>query len=112
MKETGIDLSGPTTTHLTPDVAKQANTLVTMGCSDDCPYVQGAKRDDWPLDDPKGRSVEDVRRIRDDRAITGGFSRHPGCSCRARVQWGAMRHGIAGIDGILGVLESVSYRFH
>ncbi len=66
MKEEGIDLSGATTTRLTPEVAQQANTLVTMGCGDDCPYVPGAKRDDWPLDDPKGRSVEDVRGIRDE----------------------------------------------
>jgi arsenate reductase len=66
MKETGIDLSGATTTRLTPDVAQQANVLVTMGCGDDCPYVPGAKRDDWPLEDPKGKPVEAVRRIRDD----------------------------------------------
>src|SRR5688572_18893284 len=57
MKEAGIDLSGATTTRLTPDVAQQANVLVTMGCGDDCPYVPGARRDDWPLDDPKGKSV-------------------------------------------------------
>ena len=66
MKEIGIDLSGATTTRLTPELAEQANVLVTMGCRDECPYVPGAKRDDWSLDDPKGKSVEDVRRIRDD----------------------------------------------
>ena len=37
-----------------------------MGCGDECPVVPGAKRDDWPLPDPKGRPVEDVRRIRDE----------------------------------------------
>jgi arsenate reductase len=66
MKETGIDLSAATTSKLTTEVARQANMLVTMGCGDDCPYVPGATRDDWPVDDPKGKSLADVRRIRDD----------------------------------------------
>ena len=66
MKEVGIDLSDATTTRLTPEIAQKADVLVTMGCGDECPYVPGAKRDDWPLDDPKGRSIEDVRRVRDD----------------------------------------------
>jgi protein-tyrosine-phosphatase len=37
-----------------------------MGCGDECPYIPGLRRDDWPLDDPKGRSLDDVRRIRDE----------------------------------------------
>ena len=37
-----------------------------MGCGDECPYVPGLKRDDWPLDDPKGRPLDQVRRIRDE----------------------------------------------
>jgi hypothetical protein len=37
-----------------------------MGCGDQCPYVPGLRRDDWPLQDPKGQSVEQVRIIRDD----------------------------------------------
>jgi len=40
--------------------------LITMGCGDACPFVPGIKRDDWPIDDPKGQSVENVRRIRDE----------------------------------------------
>jgi arsenate reductase len=40
--------------------------LVTMGCGDDCPVVPGARREDWPLDDPKGKSIEYVRQIRDE----------------------------------------------
>ena len=40
--------------------------LVTMGCGDECPVVPGVVRDDWPLDDPKDRPIEEVRRIRDD----------------------------------------------
>jgi arsenate reductase len=40
--------------------------LVTMGCGDECPVVPGAIRQDWPLSDPKGKSIEDVRSIRDE----------------------------------------------
>jgi arsenate reductase len=40
--------------------------LVTMGCGDECPYVPGARRDDWPLEDPKGKPIERVREIRDE----------------------------------------------
>ncbi len=66
MHELGIDLSGATTMKLTPDVARQAQWLITMGCGDECPIVPGAKRDDWPLDDPKGKPLAQVRAIRDD----------------------------------------------
>jgi arsenate reductase (thioredoxin) len=48
-----------------PDLARQAQVLVTMGCVDECPYVPGAKRDDWPLEAPKGNPIEKVREIRD-----------------------------------------------
>jgi arsenate reductase (thioredoxin) len=51
---------------LTPDVAQTAQILVTMGCGDRCPVVPGAKRDDWPLEDPKGRPLDEVRKIRDE----------------------------------------------
>jgi arsenate reductase len=37
-----------------------------MGCGDECPAVPGAKRDDWPLTDPRGKPDEEVRRIRDE----------------------------------------------
>lgn len=66
MKEVGIDLSGAATTSLTPDLSRQVRMLVTMGCGDECPIVPGVIRDDWPLDDPKGRPLDDVRRIRDE----------------------------------------------
>ena len=66
MREVGIDLSAAPTTQLTPDVARQAQMLVTMGCGDECPYVPGTERDDWPLEDPKGKSIEAVREIRDE----------------------------------------------
>ena len=66
MREVGVDLVGALTTRLTPELAQQAQWLVTMGCGDECPYVPGAKRDDWPLEDPKGKPIERVREIRDE----------------------------------------------
>ena len=65
MKEAGVDLSDAGTERLTPELAAQAQFLITMGCGDQCPFVPGAQRDDWPVDDPKGRPLEHVRRIRD-----------------------------------------------
>ena len=66
MREVGVDLTGASTTRLTPELAGQAEFLVTMGCGDQCPYVPGATRDDWPLEDPKGKPLERVREIRDE----------------------------------------------
>jgi arsenate reductase len=66
MREVGVDLAGASTTKLTPEVARRAQLLVTMGCGDECPYVPGAERDDWPLVDPKGKPIERVREIRDE----------------------------------------------
>ena len=66
MREVGVDLVGASTTRLTPEFAGQAQLLVTMGCGDECPYIPGAKRDDWPLEDPKGKPIERVREIRDE----------------------------------------------
>ena len=65
MREVGIDLSTAVPRSLTPDLASQAALLVTMGCGDECPVVPGAQRDDWPLDDPQGQALDDVRGIRD-----------------------------------------------
>jgi arsenate reductase len=66
MQEEGIDLTGVRPQRLTPTLAAQAQLLITMGCGDECPYVPGLRRDDWRLQDPKGRPVERVRMIRDE----------------------------------------------
>jgi protein-tyrosine-phosphatase len=66
MQEEGIDLSGARPQKLTRELAAEAQLLITMGCGDECPFVPGVRRDDWPLDDPKGQSIERVRAIRDD----------------------------------------------
>jgi arsenate reductase (thioredoxin) len=65
MGEIGIDLSAARPRLLTEDLARQVSLLVTMGCGDECPHVPGVERDDWPLPDPKGRPLEEVRSIRD-----------------------------------------------
>ncbi len=66
MKEVGMDLSNAQPQRLSLDLARGASLLVTMGCGDECPVVPGARRDDWPLPDPKGLPIERVRAIRDE----------------------------------------------
>lgn len=66
MQEVGIDLSNAKPQKLTQELANDASLLITMGCGDNCPYVPGLRRDDWPLKDPKGLPVEEVRVIRDE----------------------------------------------
>jgi arsenate reductase len=66
MREVGIDLSAASTSKLTIEVAQRAQMLVTMGCGDQCPVVPGLKRDDWLLEDPKGKPLARVREIRDE----------------------------------------------
>lgn len=66
MREIGIDLAGAKPQRLTAELAQGASLLITMGCGDECPYVPGLKRDDWPLQDPKGQSGDRVRGIRDE----------------------------------------------
>jgi arsenate reductase len=66
IQEIGIDLSNAKPQKLTQELADKASLLVTMGCGDKCPYVPGLRRDDWPLRDPKGLPMEEVRSIRDD----------------------------------------------
>ena len=65
MQEIGIDLSHAKPQKLTEELAKDAQLLITMGCGDKCPYVPGLRQDDWPLRDPKGLPIEEVRTIRD-----------------------------------------------
>lgn len=87
MREVGVD-AGASTQRLTPELAQQAQVLVTMGCGDECPYAPGAKRDDWPLEDPKGKPIEKVRQIRDEirNRVQGADQR-----ARLRLDAGASR---------------------
>jgi arsenate reductase len=66
MREVGLDLADAVPQRLTPELAAGAGHLVTMGCGDQCPFVPGARVQDWPLEDPKGQPMERVRAIRDD----------------------------------------------
>jgi arsenate reductase len=66
LREVGIEIEGTRPRKLTDDLARQAQVLVTMGCGDECPYVPGARREDWPLQDPKGQPIEVVRQIREE----------------------------------------------
>jgi arsenate reductase len=66
MHQVGIDLSGSTPQKLTHALAADAYMLITMGCGEACPTVPGVRRDDWPLEDPKGKPLERVRAIRDE----------------------------------------------
>jgi arsenate reductase len=64
MLEVGVDLSTVVPRKLTDELAAEANLLITMGCGEECPVAAGVERDDWPLDDPKGRDIARVREIR------------------------------------------------
>jgi arsenate reductase len=66
MKGRGIDVSSRVPQKLTPELASTASWLITMGCGDDCPVVPSARRDDWPIQDPKGQPPEVVDRIVDE----------------------------------------------
>jgi arsenate reductase (thioredoxin) len=48
------------------ELARDAQMLVAMGCGEQCPVVPGVQRDDWPLEDPKGKPLTRVREIRDE----------------------------------------------
>ena len=69
MAEEGIDLGNSAPRRLTTDLANWADLVVTMGCGDACPVIPGKRYIDWDLRDPMGRSLEEVRAIRDE--ITG-----------------------------------------
>jgi arsenate reductase len=66
MKEVGVDLSAAVPQKLTDELAGGANMLITMGCGEACPLLPGLRREDWPIEDPKGKPVERVREIRDE----------------------------------------------
>jgi arsenate reductase len=66
MKEVGVDLSSVKPQIITPAMAAEVTYLVTMGCGPVCPVIPQVRREDWPLEDPKGKPIERVREIRDD----------------------------------------------
>jgi arsenate reductase len=65
MRELDVDLADRTPKRLEREDAEWADTVVTMGCGDVCPYIPGKRYLDWDLPDPKGQPPEAVRATRD-----------------------------------------------
>jgi arsenate reductase (thioredoxin) len=67
MAEAGIDISQKTPRLLTPEMLEGIDRVITMGCGEDtaCPAAW-VKTEDWELEDPAGKPIEEVRRIRDE----------------------------------------------
>jgi arsenate reductase (thioredoxin) len=66
MNEIGIDLSREVPKPLTDEAVEASDVVVTMGCGDACPYFPGKRYLDWELPDPAGKSLAEVRPIRDE----------------------------------------------
>ena len=69
MLEIGLDVSAHRGTTVTDEMVAAAGRVITMGCAVDdaaCPAIRYADVEDWGLPDPKGRTIERVREIRDE----------------------------------------------
>ena len=66
MAEEGIDISAAIPQLMTTEQVRDSDVVITMGCGDVCPIFPGKRYEDWELADPKGKSIDDVRPIRDD----------------------------------------------
>jgi arsenate reductase len=80
MAEVGIDISRAVPKRVTDESVRTADVVVTMGCGDACPIYPGKRYEDWELTDPLGRSIDEVRPIRDEierrvRALLGDLIR-------------------------------------
>jgi protein-tyrosine-phosphatase len=66
MAEESIDISEGVPQLMTTEQVRHSDVVITMGCGDVCPIFPGKRYEDWELTDPAGKSIEDVRPIRDD----------------------------------------------
>lgn len=66
MSERGIDIGGEQPRPWSDEIVRSADVIVTMGCGDTCPFYPGKRYLDWQVEDPAGKTVEEVRPIRDD----------------------------------------------
>ncbi|WP_299306353.1 arsenate reductase ArsC [uncultured Brachybacterium sp.] len=66
MAEVGIDISHQNPKILTPESVQASDVVITMGCGDACPFYPGKRYEDWKLEDPAGKGVDEVRPVRDD----------------------------------------------
>jgi arsenate reductase len=64
MREIGIDISRELPKPLTDESVRAADVVITMGCGDACPIYPGKRYEDWELEDPAGKDLPAVRRIR------------------------------------------------
>jgi arsenate reductase len=68
MREVSLDVSGRVPRGLDRSDVEWADLVVTMGCGDACPYIPGKQYVDWDLPDPAGKSLDEVRAVRDEIA--------------------------------------------
>ena len=66
MREVGIDISAERPKRLEDGMVRESDVVITMGCGDACPIYPGKRYEDWELEDPAGKDLETVRRIRDE----------------------------------------------
>ena len=66
MAEEGIDISAAVPQLMTTEQVRDSDVVITMGCGDVCPIFPGKRYEDWELADPRGKSLDDVRPIRDE----------------------------------------------
>lgn len=66
MREEGIDISANQPQILTDEQVQASDVVITMGCGDACKFYPGKRYLDWELEDPAGKDLETVRRVRDD----------------------------------------------
>ena len=66
MAEVGIDISKNMPKVLTAESVQSSDVVITMGCGDACPFYPGKRYEDWVLEDPAGKDLETVRKIRDE----------------------------------------------
>src|SRR3954447_3310527 len=72
MEEIGIDISPEHPKKLEDAMVRESDVVITMGCGDACPIYPGKRYEDWELEDPAGKDLETVRRIRDEIAARVG----------------------------------------
>jgi arsenate reductase len=66
MREVGIDITGEHPKILTVDAVRESDVVITMGCGDTCPIFPGKRYEDWDLEDPAGKGIDTVRRVREE----------------------------------------------
>ncbi|WP_345763698.1 arsenate reductase ArsC [Diaminobutyricibacter sp. McL0608] len=66
MAEEGIDIANNVPKILTTEAVRDSDVVITMGCGDTCPIFPGKRYEDWEFEDPAGKDITVVRRVRDD----------------------------------------------